>query len=379
MLSSLRRILYSRREDWDMYFESDWREALNLLARQPFDVLISEVFENGEQTEGFLGTVKKKYPGMARIILSGKTGYDISLRAARLAHQFLSKPCSPEELTLAVSNATALNLALENRELKKTVAGMQSLPSMPTLYLDIVEELKKKNVSPERIGKIISQDMAMTAKVLQLVNSAFFALPRQVSDPAQAVMLLGIETIRDLVLSISLFSYIDKVTMARLGLTTLWNHSMQVATLSRRVMSQMKGSKEMCGYSFIAGLLHDVGMLILGYNYPSQSYSSFILSVTRNMERWEAERQIFGVDHAQLGAYLFSLWGFPEPVITAVAFHHHPNLFAGSKKTPLTAVHIANVLDHNYHGIQAYGFKTPDFSPGVLDAAGIDLKALEAV
>ena len=230
--------------------------------------------------------------------------------------------------------------------LKKLVSQMSSIPSLPEAYTEIVEELQSPNASIQIIGQIVSRDLGMTAKILQLVNSAFFGLRCHVSNPSQAASLLGVDTLKALVLSVHIFSQFDCANTQGLHLHTLWNHSATTGALAKSIAETVDCDGELRDHALMAGLLHDAGKMVLAVNLPERYREALALAHEGGLDACQAERQILANTHADVGAYLFGLWGLPDPIIEAVAFHHHPSRCSATGFTPLTAVHAANVIDH---------------------------------
>jgi putative nucleotidyltransferase with HDIG domain len=346
ILQGLRRMLHPMRREWDMTFAEGGQAALEILAQDHFDVVVSDMRMPGMDGAQLLNHVMTQYPQTVRIILSGHSDRDIILGSVGLTHQFLAKPCEAELLKATVARACALRDFLGNETLKRVVSGMQSLPSLPTLYLEVVEEAQAPNGSLEKIGKIIERDMAMTAKVLQLVNSAFFGLRRQVSSPVQAVCLLGIDTIKALILSAQVFGHFHLHNTSSFSLDDLWHHSMAIAACAKRIAQSENCPRQLMDDMFMAGLLHDVGKLVLAANLPQQYEEALQRRQTEGLTDWQAEQAVLGTSHAEVGAYLLGLWGLPEPIVEALAFHHTPSACTDRSLSPLTTVHVANGFMH---------------------------------
>lgn len=359
VLAGLRRLLYGLRHEWQAAFAASGREALELLNREPFDILITDMRMPGMDGAQLLEKVKKRHPEVVRIILSGQSDKEMVLKSVRSAHQYLTKPCDADILKATLKRTVLLREVLKDDTLRLLVGGMETLPSLPDLYLEIMAELRSETASMRRIGDIISRDLGMTAKVLQLVNSAFFGQPRQVSDPGHAVQLLGLETIRALVLSIQIFAQFDQSRIPGFSVSRLWNHSLRVGVWARTLALAAQQPQETADDAFLAGVLHDAGKLILAANFPKK-YQKVLEAAARLPFPWcEVEQQVFEVSHAQVGAYLFSLWGFSHPLVEAVAFHHEPGSSHPGGFTPLTAVHVANALAHQLRPEETFGTPSP--------------------
>jgi len=198
----------------------------------------------------------------------------------------------------------------------------------------------------KRVGEIIRKDVGMTAKVLQLVNSAFFGLQRHVTDPSEAASFLGLDTLQTLVLSVHVFSEFGHARATGFCIETLWNHSMATGTLAKRISAAEGCEAKVCDHALLAGILHDAGKLVLAANLPEEYRRASTMARDAAVAQWEAEEQILGTTHAEAGAYLLGLWGLPDPIVEALAFHHCPNECLATTFTPLTAVHVANALEH---------------------------------
>ena len=246
----------------------------------------------------------------------------------------------------ALTQAMALSELLTDRKLRALVANMNSLPSMNSLHQQVVEELESPDVSVAQVGALIGRDAAMTAKVLQLVNSALVGLPNLVTSPVQAASLLGVDTLRTLVLTIKIFESYRGADLGGLSLEDMWDHSVNVARLAKRVSLAEQSDEEASQRAFLAGLLHDVGKLAIATSFPAE----FRSAQRRNKEGAQAvleeELRLVGANHQTIGAYLMGLWGFASTIIEAIAFHHTPSGGIENGFTPLTAVHVANGLIH---------------------------------
>ena len=347
VLSGLRRIMHSMNDEWDMSFAGSAHEALTIMDSRSFDVIVSDMrilCTNGTE---LLNEVKKKHPQTIRIVLSGQTNRDKILRSISPIHQFLSKPCDTETIKKTLTRAFTLRDLLVNDNLKQLVSQIESLPSLPAIYNEIMEALNSKDASTGKVGEIISKDMGMSAKILQLVNSAFFGLPRRLSNPAQAVIYLGLETIKSLVLSVHLFSQFDQNKLNFMSLNTLWQHSMAVAAISKQIIKTEGLGSRIADDAFMAGLLHDVGKLVLASNFSELYKQAVDLAKTGHLSIYEAESEIFGSGHGEVGAYLLGIWGLPDSLILSCAFHHMPMKHKDMSFNSLGVVHAANVFEHD--------------------------------
>jgi len=345
VLNGLERSLRAMRKEWEMKFVSSGAEALETMAQAPFDVVVSDMRMPVMDGAALLEQVKAKYPRTVRFVLSGQSDKEAILRSVGPTHQYLSKPCDPEELKQKITHAFALRELLVNPTLKDIVSRMRAIPSLPSLYVAVTEALSQPDASVAKIADIIKQDMGMTSKVLQLVNSAFFGLPCQVSSPHQAVSLLGIDNIRALVLSVHVFSELE--TDSKRSLDFLWPHSLSTAACARAIARAERGGQRLEDDSFAAGLLHDIGRLILACACGVLYAQALTRAAEQKINLIETEMQTFGCTHAEVGAYLLGLWGLPDSVVAAVAWHHFPSRSGVDAFSPVIAVHVADNYDHH--------------------------------
>ena len=346
VLQGLGRVLRSERNNFETYFAKSGSEALSLLAKEHFDVVVTDIRMPQMNGLQLLAEVKNLYPDIVRIILSGEPDLDVLMKSVNVSHQFLNKPCDPELLKATILRTCRLSEILRNDSMKKILTRIDSLPSMPSIYLEITEELQSRDASIQKVGKIISRDAALASKILQLVNSAYFSLPRHIASPEHAAVLLGINIIKSLVLVTQVFKKFDKLDMPKNFLQSLWAHNILTGNLAKAIAKEESRDQKIVDNSFIAGLLHDCGKLVLASNF-SDIYREIIINSHENSRPlWSVEEDSLGVTHAEVGAYLMDLWGLPSSIIEAIAFHHHPSRYGDECFSPLTAVHIANSLGY---------------------------------
>lgn len=350
VLQGLVRMTHSMRQQWEISTAGSGPEALERLSRDPVDVVVTDMRMPGMDGTQLLNEVKNRYPEVVRIILSGHSDREMVLKSVRPAHQFLSKPCNDEILKSAIARACGLRDLLADNTLKQLISRIDSLPSLPALYLEIMKEVESPYSSMRKIGEIISRDIGMTAKILQLVNSAFFGFRRHIASPAEAAELLGLETIKTLVLSVKIFSEIDQAGMKIFAADRIWRHSLATGTFAKIIAAAENQERTVIDDAFMAGLLHDTGKLILAVNLPQQYKEALVLARRQDTPVLEAERQSCGVTHAEVGAYLLSLWGLPFPIVEAIAYHHRPGDCPQKEMGVLAAIHAAGFLEYKLHG-----------------------------
>jgi HD-like signal output (HDOD) protein/CheY-like chemotaxis protein len=351
VLQGLRRMLHSMRGEWDMRFANGGAEALEMMAAKPADVVISDMRMPGMNGAELLNNIMRLYPKAVRFILSGYSDTEMTMQCVGGTHQFLSKPCNAEMLKSAVTRALEMDRWLGNDELKALISQMTSVPCLPSLYFQILQELRSPLANLETVGSTIAQDPAMTAKILQLINSAFFGLSRRVSDPTEAVMQLGLDTVKSLVLAVHVFTEYETRPSLKKHVEALQHHSLSTAIHASLIASMENQDRNVVGECFTAGLLHDIGKLVLVANLPEACGQAEKICLDHNIPIIDAERQVFKVSHAEVGGYLLGLWGLPITIVESALFHHRPSdchMINGFSS--LAAVHIANMAERENGG-----------------------------
>jgi putative nucleotidyltransferase with HDIG domain len=337
-------MLYPRRNQWDIAFAGSGREALQRLGESSFDILVTDVRMPEMSGAELLGEVRMHFPQTTRIVLSGAADSDLALRTATLAHQYLCKPCDAQALRSTLDRACTVRETLDDPGLRKLISGIDALPTLPAIYLELYLALRSGDVSAKDVAALIAQDMAMTAKVLQLVNSGLFGTPRNITSVADAVTYLGMETVRTLALRVMVFTQFNDPALDSFA-ERLSAHSLQVGALARKIAESSQFAGVTADDCFAAGLLHDIGKLILADGRPVEFQGALQDARRSGLTASQAETQLFGATHAEIGAYLLRLWGLPDCVTEAVALHHKTD---GLKGGAAMAVHVADAVAHNH-------------------------------
>lgn len=345
ILGGLKRMLRPMHREWDMSFAEGGVQALNMLGEKSFDVVVSDMKMPGMDGSQLLFQVRNQFPQTVRIILSGYSEKEMVMKSVGTAHQYISKPCDSETLKETVSRACALRDLLTSEKIRRLVSQIKTVPSLPTLYNELLAELNLSEPSMQKIAEIVKKDIGMTVKILQIINSAFFGLRRNISDAGEAIGFLGLDTVMALTLSIGVFSQFDSKNDTGSIPQRLWEHSMSVAMTAKAIAKS--ADKETANDSFTAGLLHDVGKVLLAVNLPEQFAKIEELMHSEQISHCEAEIALFDTTHSEVGAYLLGLWGLPHKIVEAVAFHDHPSRFQNGAFSALTAVHVSNVFHDN--------------------------------
>ena len=342
----LNRLFATSRSGFHMSFARSGPEALSQMEQLPFRAIVADMQMTGMSGAQLLGEVLHRYPSTLRFIRADLADHQAVMKCVGTAHQYIVTPCDAEVIVNVLSRAFQLDTWLPSDATHKVITQLRRLPSPPQVYFKVVEALQSPEANLETIGELIEKDPAMTAKLLQLVNSAVFGLQLQVSSPIEAVMYLGMETTKSVILLAHTFSYFDRINAKSLSVGSLWEHSIRVARTAQ-VLAQAEGaSEDIASQAFTAGMLHDSGKLALVANLPEEYMRTVDLARQKKIELWEAEREVFGATHAEIGGCLLGIWGLPVGIVEAVALHHLPSQMVSKGFSALSAVHAANALSH---------------------------------
>lgn len=353
VLNGLRRMLRSIRDEWEMDFAPGGAEALELVGQKEYDLVVSDMRMPGMDGAELLTKVQELSPETVRIVLSGHSEQNMVMKSVKPAHQFLSKPCSSEQLLQTLKEAYRLRRLLNNPRIKAAVSSVETLPSMPDLYNRIVNEIDAPGSSLEAVGDIIAEDVGMTAMILKMINSSFFGFFRKINTPAQAVSLLGVEVVKGLVLSGHLFSsYSPENAAPSFDMDGFMRHSLMVSKLCEAIAEAEGASQQAKDQCSIAGMLHDMGKLIMSTQVPDQYEEILRAAKAGGIQVHDVEERLLDATHGEVGAYLLGLWGVDRCVIEAIAFHNHPEAYKQDGFPMLAAVHVADCFEYKFLNIQ---------------------------
>lgn len=363
VLQAMERALRDMRNEWTMRFASSGAVALEDLAGNAADVVVSDMQMPGMDGWQLLTEVKRRYPQMVRLILSGHADSTSIMRTVGIAHQYLAKPCENTALRAALSQTYSLRKLLSSDWLAQLVGRVDMLPSAPKAFEEILACIQRPTASVADAGEIIGRDAGMTANVIKLVNSAFFGARQHITTASRAVAYLGMDTLGALVLGHSAFKSDITPAIAGFSLERLWQHSLETATAARTVALLEGQSPASADSAFLAGMLHDVGKVV----FATRPTSPIIAAASSE----ETTAQM-DAHHAEVGAYLLGLWGFPNPIVEAVAFHHSPSLVGEGLSLP-KLIHIADQLVHQRQaeGSELHGLP---MQPGLLEHLGLEAR-----
>jgi putative nucleotidyltransferase with HDIG domain len=317
VLEGLRLSLRRKRSVWAMQFVEGGAAALVEIARELPQVVVTDMRMPGMDGAELLARVALIAPQATRIILSGQMEEDAAARAVSVAHRFITKPCDTLVLERMIERALESRTWLASDFLRERLGGLEALPSLPRAYRELAEALRDPRVSIDTVTAIVQKDTAMGAKVLQLINSSFFGLPRDIVGIGHAVGYLGVNTMKNLVLVHCVFHELVSDPQA---LERQQAHSLACARIARKLFTDKRAGE----LAETAALLHDVGKLVLESRLPLEYAENAQAAKREGLPLEVIERMRFSVTHAEVGAYMLGLWGLPQEIIEAVGKHHAP-------------------------------------------------------
>ena len=330
---------------WELCHTRGGLEALTFLTQTPCDAIVTDL-DLHDMTGLQLATqVMRQHPRMHRLILADLGELESLLRCVGTVHQFLAKPCEASRLQVVLHRAFALDVWLPNQAVRQLLGRVPHLPSPADVYSAVVAELQREPVSLEKVAALIAGDPPMAAKVLQLVNAVAYGPPLDEADPVQAVMELGLANTKAMLLLAHSYSSYREVEGGGFSIAALWEHSRRIGRLAHHIARVEGLGPEQIAAAATAGLVHDIGKIALAANLSAQFHQALDLASRKPLAFWEAEQEVFGATHNEVGGCLLGIWGLPLPVVEAVAMHHHPTRFLSDSFSPLTAVHIASALE----------------------------------
>jgi len=359
---------------WDCVFSPDAASALDALAAAPCDAAVANLTPRGINDSELLQQAAIRHPRTLRFVLGDVMDRELIVNCMGVAHQFISRPWKPPELVSIIERSLALDAWLSNDKLRAFVPRLGKLPSLPATYFEVLKKAESPDSSVDSIAEVIARDPALTVRLLQMVNSPACGLTEKITSPNQAVSRLGLETVKALVLCLQLFSQSEPVAEASFSLDQLWHHSFSVAKIAAKIVQHSIASERMASDCYTAGLLHNIGQIVLATNLSAE-YSAVVETARkRKCSLQEIEKEQLGVTSNQVGAYLLGLWGMPLPLVEATALYPAPASATTVEFTVLTVVHIANVLACEENG-PVKGLPQPKLDSNYLATLGLPKKS----
>ena len=349
VLMSLRRLL--RREPWDLLLTTSGRKGLELLAQNHVDLVVTDMQMDGMDGATFLKQVKQDYPGTVRVILTGYAERKSVTEAFTEAgvYQLISKPWDDDELKVVLRAALAQTEppSDESEGLKRMINEIDSLPSLPNVYLELRSALAaSEEGSTERVAEVVGQDPAIAARTLRIANSAFFGQRRQVETISRAISLIGLDMIENIVLAASVFRDLASDDIAGFDHTEFWRHSLASGVVAKAILDERSQDRKRAEMAMLAGTLHDLGKLVFAKFYH-EAYVDVVGLAQRDVEFISVkEQEAFGLSHMTLGGHLADWWNMPASIVEAIRWHNDP-VRAEVDPELAAIVHMADRSSHD--------------------------------
>jgi putative nucleotidyltransferase with HDIG domain len=323
------------------------QDALQLMTTQPVDVVVSDLTMPQIGGIDFLTRVAAQHPATARIVISGYADEITAAKCVMVGHRYFNKPFSPNTLTTVLHSLCDAQTKAANNRIREYVGRLESIPTLSRTFQELNRALRSNGLPIRDISAIIERDLALTAKVLQMVNSARFSPARRINSIFEAVQMLGFDLVRALVLGIHVFQFGDKISSSNLY-QTVWNHSLQTAFGAKQLAALEGLDSDACEDAFLLGLLHDIGKVVLAASC-SEYHDLWKKHFHDSRTLIARENDAFGANHSNVGAYLLRLWGLSETVADGVDSHHNLAALKDAGFSPLFAVHAAQQLAADRH------------------------------
>lgn len=344
LLKTLQRVIRKNAPNWTVRVAISGKEALEMLEDEGSEIIVSDMRMPAMDGVSLLQTVKNRYPNLLRFILSGESSPESILSSVGIAHQFFQKPIEINEMVEALELSRSLYRRIQDPGLQNLISTVTNLPTPKEVYFKISSMLNDSMVDLMDVANVISKDVSISAKILQLVNSAFFGHGSKLDNIQDAVSTLGIQNIQSLILMIGLESGQTNKANTIISIGSYAHHSLEVAQLCRWLAKRSGQRIKDQDSLFTAGLLHNVGKLVLldrhAHYYrhmriKEDPYQSHLIIEKEGIEK---------NSHALTGAALLALWGLPARIVNAVAFHHDPEHSADVQSNYAMFVHIAEAV-----------------------------------
>ncbi len=329
-------------DEWLTTHVTSEADALAMLEGGSFDALLTDFNLGESDASELLNQAAEKCPNTTRFLFAYEA--DLALVAAKVLgeYEILPKPLEFDSLRSRIENGISDPRTSE----VGTATGFDTASSIPPIYDELLQVLGTPGVTSQEVGQIIARDDTLIEETLKLTRSAYFGLPRHIVEPVEAVEALGLETVRALVLALRFLAEHSHVRPGYLSLEKIWQHSTSVAQIARDLVLFETKDRALASQALAAGLVHDLGKVVLATNFDDLYGRVHSLARKQPVALWEIETEMFGANHGEIGACLLGMWNLPPAIVEAAASHHLPPPAELGQLTPLAAVHIANVLEH---------------------------------
>lgn len=339
ILESLTGIFMNCDQDYEIFTAESGLEALNLLEKEEIDLVVSDMRMPGMDGYELLSKIKILYPGILRIILSGYSEEQLIIKALQqsIAKMYLFKTWESGQLIKMIQQLLKTEDLLKSKDLLLLINNIKELPTIKSSYQRILAMIEE-DVDIADIAEQIEKDQSIATKVLHIANSAFYAV--KTGSVHYAVTFLGLQNIRNLILSTSIFERFESKGMNMEYINKLWSHSFLTNKILVFLYEKCLG-KKIDELSSSAGLLHNVGVVFMLKSFPKNYKTVEDKAEREQLNLVELEEAEYKVTHQETGGYLLKWWELPFPIVEAALYHHNPFDERVINQLLVSAVHIS--------------------------------------
>ncbi len=346
IIESLKRMSTIFSTHWKSFFAVGANEAIELLETKSFDVIVTDLEMPEYNGVKLLKYAQNKFPDTIRVVYSGEFTKESVQKISPFAHRFIAKPCSNEKMLNTIDSTLFIHRVLDKKRIQKVLTSIGSIPSLPKIYTELINRVDDDDFSLKDAAKLISSDVGMSVNILKQIN--LLGVGEEIKSIEQAVTLLGLNSIKSIVLSNHVFTSFKPLYIPHFSQEQLIRHSMLTAIFAKEIAFIETGDRSIAESAFVVGVIHDFGTLIFADRFMKK-YST-VMNRVHDTQRpiIDVERNVIGVSHAEVGSYLLALWGFPDAILRAVAFHESADTHAMGSEPLLTSIVAANYFAHQF-------------------------------
>ena len=268
-------------------------------------------------------------------------------------------------------------MALDAARLRATIESITDLPTLPVVVAKITSQIANPATNAADIGRLIEQDQALTGKVLRLVNSAYYGFPKQIKSIQHAVVILGFNKVKTIIITASVFGAFRGRRPGGLDLRRFWQHSLAVAIASK-VVAERLGAGHAAEDAFIGGLLHDIGKVVMDQYQPNIYAPIVKYANDKGILLVDAEQEVMGLTHATIGQWMMEKWRLPPGIVRMVAEHHSPAAIQDRREL-IASIHVGDIVTRALGVGNGGDQRIPALEPVISTGYNIDGNTLDAI
>ncbi|MCL2845245.1 MAG: response regulator [Chitinivibrionia bacterium] len=320
-LEAYKTLFAKKTSEWECRFADNLKAAFDEMSKVEFNMIVCDIKMPVLNGVSILDTVAQMYPHIIRVVLVPSLSADFPKHLVKYAHRVLVRPESCQKLEDTLIRIYELYKTIMRPQAIKYIEGIETIPSLPKVYSDLIAELESPSPSVKKAASLISADIGMSASILKMVNSAYFGLSQRITSPEFAVSLLGLDIVQGLVLTAHLFTSFSNAEAKLLHLEDIVDHCLITGFLAKEI-AKHENLPLANSDIYIAGILHDIGKLIFVSHSPKLYKQVIDAAQDKKIPFYDAEDEMFGATHAEVGAYLLGQWGLSETIVELIAYHH---------------------------------------------------------